>query len=257
VTGEAFGLVPDSLPIFFFVGPFDIVGAAGDIRRATAKLDRLAAVIVDTAAAFFAGDDDNSNVLFGQYARDLRQLTKLSGKPAVIVNAHPIKGATAKDQMVPRGGGAFLAEVDGNLSIFSADRGETTELHWTGKLRGSGFEPMTFRLERRTSDRLRDAKGRSISSVVAVPMTEGEAQAVQAADRSDEDAMLDMLVNCPNFSIADWAKQLGWLSPKNDAPQKSKVYRTLERLKTDKLAEVNRGKWRLTSAGRKEAERVV
>ena len=40
-------------------------------------------VIVDTAAAYNGGDDENSNNQAGAYARQLRTLTNLPGGPCV------------------------------------------------------------------------------------------------------------------------------------------------------------------------------
>ena len=100
-------------------------------------------VFVETAAAYFHGEDDNANMPMRDLAVACRSLTRISGEPCVIVPAHPNKAANAPDAMVPRGGGAFLNEMDGNLSVFSTDIGTTTVLHWCGKWRGPTFEPIT------------------------------------------------------------------------------------------------------------------
>ena len=57
-----------------------------------------------------------------------------------------------KENLLPRGGSAFVNEVDGNLSLWSDDNGRTTQLHWFGKLRGPGFEPIDFELKTETSE---------------------------------------------------------------------------------------------------------
>jgi hypothetical protein len=44
----------------------------------------------------------------------MRSLTDLRGKPTVLVLCHPVKSAT-NDNLAPRGGGSFVAEIDGNL----------------------------------------------------------------------------------------------------------------------------------------------
>ena len=72
----------------------------------------LALIIGDTAASYFPGDDENSNVQAGNYGRTLRTLTSCPGNPAVVVLSHPTKNA-AHDNLIPRGGGAFLNELDG------------------------------------------------------------------------------------------------------------------------------------------------
>jgi len=73
-------------------------------------------VVVDTVAAYFEGDDDNDNVQMGNYARLLRSMTKLPGGPCVLALAHPTKRA-ADDDLIPKGGGPFLNEVDGNVAL--------------------------------------------------------------------------------------------------------------------------------------------
>ncbi len=256
VTAEAFGADPMTLPILFFEGPFSLADAKDHIERQLAAVSNLALVLIDTAAAFFGGDDEVNNVQIGRFARDCRLYTTLPGRPCVIVNWHPVKNPTSKDQLLPRGGGAAIAEVDGNLTVWSDDDGETTELHWTGKLRGPGFEPVRFRLARRTSDRMRDAKGNHIPSVAAIPMSEDDAAAAEAKVRSDEDCLLDMLLHWPGLSQAQWAEKLGWMSS-TAQPLKSRVSRVLDRLKRDRLADNKRGKWTLTTAGKKEAEKLL
>ena len=72
-------------------------------------------VIVDTSAAYFEGDDENNNVQAGNHARMLRSLIDtVEGGPTILVPAHPTKNATP-DNLLPRGGGAFVNEMDTNL----------------------------------------------------------------------------------------------------------------------------------------------
>ena len=77
-------------------------------------------VIVDTSAAYFEGDDENNNTQAGKHARLLRRLTTVSGAPTVLVACHPTKAAS-NDSLLPRGGGAFLNEMDGNLACQKHD----------------------------------------------------------------------------------------------------------------------------------------
>jgi hypothetical protein len=67
--------------------------------------------------------------------------------------------------------GAFLAEIDGNL-IYKKDD-SAIELHWQGKFRGPDFAPLAFQLRTVTHERLKDTKGRLISTVVAQVLSEG------------------------------------------------------------------------------------
>lgn len=254
MTAEHFDVSLGDLPLYFFDRPFDIMKAKTEIEQQVEAIGGVALIIIDTAAAFFQGDDENSNVQLGNFARDMRTLCELPGGPCVIIACHPTKSAS-KSSLVPRGGGAFVAEVDANLRVWSDDA-ETTELHWCEKIRGPGFEPITFRLERKTSECVKDSKGRLIPSVVAVPMGEDELKDVAKETRSNEDALLDQMLQLPNGSIADWATNLAWLTPAN-TPQKSKVSRALDRLSADKLASKYRGRWVLTERGRKEAEKLL
>ncbi|MBK1668325.1 hypothetical protein CKO28_09790 [Rhodovibrio sodomensis] len=253
MTAERLGVSLDDLPLYFLDKPFDIVGAREQIKKSAEELGGLDLVIVDTLAAFFQGEDENANVELGNFARDLREnLCTLPGGPSVIIACHPTKVAT-KSNLVPRGGGAFLAEVDGNLRVWSDDK-ETTELHWCGKLRGPGFEPIPFNLSKRTSDSVKDSKGRLIPNVVAEPLAETELQSVEAKARRDEDALLERMLNDPSGSMADWCRQLGWVGAKGE-PYKSKVQRALAQLQDDRLVHKFRGRWTLTKAGKDEAKR--
>ena len=126
-------------------------------------------IVVDTSAAYYEGDDENNNVQAGEHARRLRRLVRFNGGPTVLVCCHPVKNAGG-DNLLPRGGGAFLNEVDGNLT---SKRDDTlVELHWAGKFRGPDFAPMTFQLRSVTHERLKDSKGRPIPTVLCEPISE-------------------------------------------------------------------------------------
>ena len=79
-------------------------------------------VLIDTLAAFFDGDNINDNVQGGGFMRRLRPITRLPGRPAVVVAAHPVKNAP-QDNLLPYGGGAILNEVDGNLTLWRRSEG--------------------------------------------------------------------------------------------------------------------------------------
>src|SRR5262249_3404695 len=123
-------------------------------------------LVVDTAAAYFPGEDDNQNVQMGEYGRILRSLTGCKGRPAIVVLSHLVKNAE-RDNLIPRGGGAFLNELDGNLTLWSEALGETTTLHWQGKIRGADFAPVEFSLSPVSVPKLTDSWGRPFVSVVA------------------------------------------------------------------------------------------
>ena len=125
-----------------------------------------ALVIVDTLAAYFDGTDMNDNVAAGNFMRRLRALTRVLGNPAVVVPAHPIKGAK-RESLVPYGAGAIVNEVDGNLTLWRV--GNACKLHWQTKLRGPDFAPVVFRFRNLGCDDVLDAKGRRVVMPLLVP----------------------------------------------------------------------------------------
>lgn len=135
----------DTIDVHFVPGVFSISGLIDRIGSEVEKLGGAALVIVDTTAAYFEGDDENNNAQMGRYARIQRSLVSLPGGPAVIALSHPVKNA-ADDNLLPRGGGAYLNEVDGNLT--TKNSGNVVEMHWQGKYRGPDFAPISFQLQR-------------------------------------------------------------------------------------------------------------
>jgi hypothetical protein len=167
----------------------------------------------------------------GAHARMLRRLTELPGAPCVLVLCHPIKHVIEPAQLLPRGGGAFLAEMDGNLTSWKLDD-TMVRLHHN-KMRGPGFEPMTFAIDKIATPKLTDSKGRMIPTVRMVPIT--DSQETTQADRrvEDEDRVLARLLADSNLSLAEIATGLGWLFPNGD-PAKSKVQKIVEKLAKQK-----------------------
>lgn len=257
IMGEALGVDVASLDIHFVDGAFDLASSLDALAEKIAQIGGAQLVVVDTAAAHFRGDDENSNTELGGFARELRRICTMEGAPAVVVPAHPIKHASAKADLLPRGGGAFIAEVDGNLTCFSGDDGETAEVHWTGKIRGPSFEPFSLKLERRVSAALKDAKGRPVRSVVAVPMTEDDLAKAQGAHASEQDHLLETMLNYPGRTLADWCTLMGWVNA-DRAPLKTKIFHRMQDLVAAKLAVKNRsGKYVLTKKGTAEARELM
>lgn len=251
VLGDEHLYKDDKARISFIPGTFSIEAMRARIEAEIKGLGRVALVIVDTSAAYFNGKDELSNTEMGAHARMLRTLTTLPGGPCVLVLCHPVKHVTDPSQLLPRGGGAFLAEVDGNLTLWKHD-GVLLDLHHTDKLRGPGFDTISLRLETLTTTRLMDKKGRLIPTVRAVWTSEAETERATEDARTDEDTLLKgMLV--PGQSVAQLATACGWLTSKGE-PHKSKVDRTMKRLTADKLVTKKRGTWMLTDAGKKAAE---
>jgi AAA domain len=147
----------DPIDVHFVEGVFKISELLERVHQEAGELGGFGAVIVDTSAAFFEGDEENDNVQLGNHARLLRKLSALPGEPGVLVGCHPTKSG---DILLPRGGGAFLAEVDGNLTCKKTSD-EVIEFHWCGKFRGASFEPVLFEISTVMSERVKDANGNS------------------------------------------------------------------------------------------------
>jgi hypothetical protein len=209
-----------------------------------------ALVVVDTSVVFFEGKDENDNVQAVAHGRTMRSLTELAGGPTTLVNCHPTKNATAEN-LLPRGGGAFANELDGNLTC--TKREKIAELHYQGKFRGADFAPIPFLLTAGTNDMLKDSKGRSIGTVTARPLGQDEKAAHDAAAGRNEDRVLKLIVDQPGLSIADMAKALGWVYATGE-PDKSRTQRALKALAEDGFAKMNAGRWEATKAGRQKAK---
>jgi hypothetical protein len=211
------------------------------------KLGGVALVVIDTTAAYFEGDEENDNVQAGNYARMQRSLVDtLPGGPTILALCHPVKNA-AEDNILPRGGGAYLNEVDGNLTAQETDG--VVQLHWQGKFRGPDFAQIAFHLRSVTHEKLKDTKGRLIPTVIAEHMSELAEKEFRAITLNHEDTVLRIVAEDGRLSVADMARRAGWLGQKDKAPMKSRVHRCLKALEAAKLVRHLRGKWRLTTAG--------
>ncbi|WP_441253407.1 carbohydrate porin [Bradyrhizobium sp. 613_E4_N2_2] len=201
VTQEM-GIDPDTMDVHFINGVVKISENVANIEAevATKKLQPTL-VIVDTVAAYFEGDDDNDNVQMGNYARLLRSMTNLPGGPCVLALAHPTKRA-ADDDLIPKGGGAFLNEVDGNVAL--RRNGQVIAFEALGKFRGPSFEPVHFELVTVQHPKLRDTKGRAIPTVVARPVSDFGIVERERANERDEDTLLRAIDQHPAKAAATW-----------------------------------------------------
>lgn len=234
---------------------FSLDGCMDDLKAIAAGAGGVCAVFVDTSAVFFAGTDENDNVAMLRHAAVLRELTQLEGEPAVIVLCHPTKGAQ-RDTLLPRGAGALLTQVDGNLTCWKEADG-VVSLHWAGKIRAANFDPIRFELKPCGLEGYADPKGRQPQSVVAVPVDEDRAEHLQAKALDDENRLLVAMQRKPGGSIAELAMAGGFTSELG-APQKSRVSRLLGSLVTGGLAKQERsGSYGLTAKGRQAASEVA
>lgn len=241
--------------ITFIPGVFNISQLYATIARHAQQIGGCDLAIIDTSAAYFLGDEEMSNTQMGNHARLLRRLTELPGAPCVLVLCHPIKHVTEPSQLLPRGGGAFLAEMDGNLTVWKHE--EMIELHH-GKMRGPGFEPMNFKLETIRTPSLTDALGRELPTVQAVTITRSEEDSQTAKVVEDEDKVMGALLADPEASFADIAEACGWRNDRGEL-LRARVQRVMVRLEKSKPAQVrkNRNRWELTEDGKVNARKAV
>lgn len=246
---EEMSFDPDVVEVHFLPGTADIEKDRKQIHDYVERNGELGLVIVDTSAAYFHGQEENSNTELGNHARTLRTLVELPGGPTVIVTCHPTKNPDMTN-LLPRGGGAFIAEVDGNLVCLKD--GSVTELHWHGKFRGPDFEAIPFELRSGKSDKLVDSKGRHVWTVTARPISEASRDMLRDTAGQRERELLALMKAKPGLSLMGMAKEIGWTNSKRD-PDKRLVQTTLTRLEKSKLVEKQGNAYALTAKGKKQA----
>lgn len=235
-----------------------IVGTQGGLPNILSRINQevttkglnVAMVVIDTGAAFFVGDNDNDNTQMGNYARSMRALTELPGGPCVLALMHPTKNA-ADDDLVPRGGGAFINEVDGNLAVRKKESLLVVSPH--GKYRGDMSVTLRYELDVvRDHPLLKDTRGRPIPSVLVRPIADVAAATMEKTVDRDTEMVLDAVHRNPNSSPSDLARALDWKFGMRQEPNVNRVKRNLTRLQTEKLVTEKLGRWRTTSQGEKE-----
>lgn len=242
----------DEIDVHFIEGTFSIRELFDRVALEVEALGDVALIIVDTSAAFFEGDDENSNVQMQEHALLLRRLTTLRGQPCVVVACHPTKSAS-NDRLVPRGGGAFVAAIDGNLVCMKRD--SVVDLHWHEKLRGPDFEPIGFQLLTVTSECLKDQNGRNLPAVIAKPITEQVRRDLEMVLRKDEDALLTLMSEAPGGTHASIAEALGWIDGRGKQ-QRYRVTRAMKGLEKFNLVAPQRHGYVLTAKGKEEAKKT-
>jgi hypothetical protein len=250
---RSMGIDPESTDVHFVPGATALSGIVPRITEEVAR-KRLspALVIVDTAAAYFEGDDENSNTQAVDHARRLRSLTLLPGGPTVLILCHPTKRAAA-DDLIPRGGGAFLNEVDGNIALRKQDTLIGAEVQ--GKFRGREFSPLHFELNTVYHPLLKDARGRDIPTVVAKAIDDSTKQRMAESTKRNEDSLLKVIYEQPRASLRAMAAAMGWVDAKGQ-PQAMRVSRACEALAREKLVVKHRDAWECTPAGEKELNKL-
>lgn len=245
---------PDDMDVFFLPGspPIGNAEIRAMIDRETKEHGPFGLLVIDTSAAYFQGDEENNNSQLHEHAKMMRSFVNLPGGPTVVVTCHPTKNPDLTN-LLPRGGGAFLAEMDGNLVCIKND--PIVRVHWHGKFRGPDFAPLLFKLLPGTSDKLVDAKKRKISTVTATPISETEEGDIERAQWLRQAEMLVLLLDEGNarLSHSEMATKLGWLHKDGVTPNKQVAHRTMAALVARKLVEREGGRHVLTDKGRKAA----
>lgn len=235
--------------VFWITGRISISKIAPTIAVETKRHGPFSLILIDTAAVYFEGDDENTNTQFGNYARLLRSLVTIYGGPTVIVLCHPVKNANPEN-LIPRGGGAFIAEVDGNLVLkVKSELPKIVELHWQGKFRGPDFEPITFKIEVGTSERIKDSRGNKIPTVTARTLTKEEIAAAENVSVARQNSLLKDMQDHESGSFNERAKRLGWFTSTGEL-NKTLVKRVTDDLVRDKLAKKEGHDFKLTSSGK-------
>lgn len=243
---------PQQCRLHFIAGTFSIRQDMKLIKEAIDRLPNVTMVVVDTLAAYFDGDDSNSNAQMLDFARVLRTITTAKSKPGVIVPAHPVKNA-AKNNLTPMGGSALLNEVDGNLCLWKRDA--AVELHWQGKHRGAEFAPLMFEMKGVQSELVKDSKGRIMPTVMAVPLLETRAMEIAEMAVSMEDRLLLNIEANEAQSIRQRCVEIGLVN-KDGKANHTGLTRMLEKLRDEKLISRLRSNWMLTSKG-EQAVQIV
>lgn len=227
-------------------------------------------IVVDTQAAWSPITlDELKNSDQRDYARALRELTKLPGKPNVMVLSHPTKAPKNAQECRPRGGAAFEYETDGNWTLWRGKDSGVVEVAWT-RLKYSHWEPFHVRIEQIETTSIYDKRGRPITTVHAVIISDAELEKAALQARSDEDKIVIALGTGTPKGAKSIALDTGLLDRHEPGdPKLRKAYKTrlrgLQRQiramadhpKADRLIEKFGRYYRLTTKGRVYADEIL
>jgi hypothetical protein len=258
---EAFGVDVDQIERDFLIVETltDLEKDLPAIAKSVEAFGPVDLVVIDTSAATFSGDDENNNPQILAHAMKQRKCCTIIGKPATLSLCHPIKGAIAQEGLVPRGGGAFLNETDGNFTAYPHGE-KLSDLHWTAKFRGPDFEKLTFRFATVYPEKLKTPDGKPFPTVMAEIASEEQLSEATEKARFQETRMLKAMLTASRASIAELAKACGWMTP-DGKPHKSLAHRVIKRLVQARLAqkegEPSDERYTLTKKGEIEGERAT
>lgn len=235
------GLKASDIPNIHFVqGRFSINEMSDVFRAKIDQIKDLKLVIIDSLQAFFEGDNDNDNSQMVEMAHKLRDLCDVPSRPAALIIAHPAGKVASKDNLVPRGGGAFLNEIDGNLTVWSQDATQQT-LHHSQKFRGAGFDPMEWVMQIHEFQHLTDIHGTPLK----LPVSRPELLTESAKREQDMDRILELFLYTVDadkpMSVRELAAQHGI--------SKWKAEQVIRLAKDEKLIRRHAKKYVLTTGG--------
>jgi hypothetical protein len=152
--------------------------------------------------------------------------------------------------LLPKGGGSYLNEVDGNLTLWKHDD-FLIDLHWTGKFRGPDFHPITFRLDVSYSMANVDKKGNVLPTVTATNATDAETEEIEANAANQEVALLGAIKDNPRGPLIDWAISCGWfVKGDRTRPNKQMAHRIVKSALKAKLIQKQGRLYTITKAGK-------
>jgi len=128
VLADAYGFKAEDLKMQFVAGVIDIAAKMPEIKAEAEAINDLVLVVVDTGAAYFPGDESNPT---------LSRVTFLPGKPAVLVNCHPINNAPPPRQPAADGW-QRLPERSGRQPDALGDRRAADDPALAGQVPGGG-----------------------------------------------------------------------------------------------------------------------
>jgi len=237
-------LNPDNVDVHFIDGAMHLSKIKERVTaEIAAKCLEPVLIIIDTSMAFFEGEDPNNNREQLEHARRMRSLCALPSGPCVIILCHPVKNA-ADNNLKPYGGGAFLNEIDGNIFLRKSDKLVAAEAD-PDKFRGAQFDPIRFELHTVWDHPLIvDSDGMPMPTVIARPISGGEAQRQEERASNDEDKVLQKICDAPGIKNSDVAKAMGgW--------HHEKTRRALKSLADQGLAASIKDYWNATPKGQK------
>lgn len=226
------------------------------LQRLEAELGEFGAdvVIVDTGTAYAPSDVESENAALAmqQYLNGLK--THLgAGKRLVLVLVHPPKDAFHggwPDNLVPRGSGAILGTVDGNIGVWQPLPGIVCAKRVL-KLRGTWTSELRFHVKPAWTGR-EDEDGNQVNGWILEEATAAHVEAAKlkavSAKRRHLRKLVQAYVNEPDVGRPTLKKILGIHS--NDTVEETQRMAVEQGLLKDHGKGAERPRYRITEQGR-------